>query len=425
MKVGPPIAYTLLCMSMAPISAMNLLGNRSWTLQPTRLHHNQKRTLHIRQLNGAELPHAVEKCPVAGSVLLASGYVQNLYRYGDENSPTVQLVRRLFHEHENIFAPSISKSSPALSITPERSAQLIQSIDKQVSEKDREKIITQWRADHEKITQGEKLTKSQVTRVLDLIEAAKKERTVRVYPYPILPWIISGFTAAKAQNHSEIEQYLTGIGHPKRVSDYDADTLINECKGHIAMVQFERAPWKALMNDKGHNFCVAHILNHDGYITSKRPPLIENLSCGFKGQSPVTTCQEDALRSLVNCFVYDPEERKYDYTRVPTISVVHPDLKSFYTNNSSIDTQGGHEAAQAWMDIVSGLPGIEYCAGQPDARYELQPSINNVFMLLNRLLCNNTARDFTDLGTKLSSNYRLVTFTVAQESDYRGTIVPR
>ena len=404
-------------MSMAPMNAMNLLGNRSWTLQPTRIQHNQKRTLHIRQLNGAELPHAVEKCPVAGSVLLASGYVQNLYRYGDENSPTVQLVRRLFHEHENIFAPSISKSSPALSITPERSAQLIKSLDALTSENDREKIITQWRADHEKISGGEKLTKSQIIRVLDLIEAAKKERNSGTYPYPVLPWVISGFTAAKAETHAEIERYLVSIGYPQKVSDYVIDELLSDCK---ALTMSIRAHDNPLLHDKSHGIALAHILDCHGYIKSKLPPMVESLSCGFKEQPAVTTCQEDALRSLVNCFVYDPEGRKYNY--ILAASAVHSDLKNFYANHSSIDTQGGREAAQAWMDIVSGLPGIEYCAGRADARYELQPSIKNVFNLINRLLCDNTAHDFNDLGKKLSTPVRPVSFAIDQKSDREGII---
>lgn len=374
----------------------------------------QKRSLHVRQLCGAELPHDLEKCPVAASVILESGYFKNLHTYGDDQSATVQLVRRLFRNHHNIFSPSISPSSPALSITPERAGQLMHYLNAdRDSETSKDACIAAWRADHERIAAGEKLTKSQVGRILDLINAARTERSQGRYPYPILSWMISGFAAAKAQNHNEIERYLAALGQSApRVSDYDIAQLLEQSKAIFLRTIDE----ESLLLNRPHLYAVAHTLVAQGYCGYELPPIVQSGDCSFKEQKAVAVCQEDALRGLINCFVFDQSAHCYDWKKLPTFCVVHPDLKMFYEKYLSLEAQDSDEAARNWMDLVSGIHGIEYCTGAHDARYELQPSIENVFKLLNHFLCGGAAQTFDDVAQRLSSDQVKIEFCIEKKS---------
>lgn len=166
---------------------------------------------------------------------------------------------------------------------------------------------------------------------------------------------------------------------------------------------------------------------------NRSPPLRQG-KYGYRGQPAVADCAELVTRELLNALLWCEDSQSFDATRLPASAC--QSLRAFYATDGAAqqdrrcaDGSGDalgpsphatqrvrlgslsvaewfeappaeSKASQQWMDLVSGLPRVQYlcggggykrdaartAAGEASLRYEMAPTVGNVFECLAQLL---------------------------------------
>ena len=108
---------------------------------------------------------------------------------------------------------------------------------------------------------------------------------------------------------------------------------------------------------------------------------------GYDGQTPIADCVEACAREAIGLAIWDGA--KHDATRLPPSA--DPQLTSFFASG----TCHAAEAGQAWYNLLSARPRLQYMLGSsPGASegasaaraYELFPSVPNFVAAMESLL---------------------------------------
>lgn len=348
--------------------------------------------------------------PVVGVALLESRFLQNLHLLGDPQSPITQVVRELFHNHNfqtYDFRATIVPHKPSASLSFQRIAKIQQQLT--TGKQDRESFVEEWRSAHAEEKKS-RISVNKFNQFLDLIAHAQKASEAQGYPCAISS-ILAALAMRKSFISDDVQQYLAHHGIDKSVGAYDGLHALDFSKKFfgrtglfvedlVGSATFESAA-VALMLSQNTAFSLA-------------PEVDGSIYCGFGGGIPCATCHEASLRDMINNLVFDAENNRYDCA-VLSDAPVHSTLKSFYTEFSSPAEHNNQQAAQAWMNIVSGLPGVSYERGRGEYAYEISGNTKSSFVVLNHLLCSSTAKNWDDLGRLLSGDVRTVKFTVSRD----------
>lgn len=402
--------------SRVPVSKTGVTSNKSAYISI--------RQIHPAMLKGADCGET-SISPVTGALMIESQFIKNLFIFGDQQSPTVRLLRDIFYMQDGLLSPTVNYSKPAASLTVPLIANLQQVAYGKFSTKSANDLIAQWRANHQQITQA-KLSYSRIQRFLDLVmSAAFESRNGNTLP-DMVPMLISAFAMEKSRIPDDVKMYLAALGKDVQVATYPG-TLYEDFESELYKNFINRSKMTKLLDEQRFGTAASALMVRKNYASKYVPPAVDRtIRCGFKGQEARPTCQEGSIRDLINILIYNPEKQSYDLTCLPHQKIIHPTLAAFYTDNPTTVEQNTHTVGQQWMDIVSGLPNVSYELGEGDRKYELSATTDTVFAVLNHLLCSDTAKDWDDLSKKLSDAQRTITFAtkldVSEELTSEGVI---
>ena len=150
---------------------------------------------------------------------------------------------------------------------------------------------------------------------------------------------------------------------------------------------------------------------------------------GYRGQPAVADCAEMCAREICNILLWDQAAQCFDDSRLPADS--SSSVRAFFSSGGaasceqlrtalgSMNDRGNHSnrddagdvhdhewhagppvytrSAEAWFQLVSGLPDVPYLSGIPGSRYELAPTIDAVMRCLGVLFGKPHVRTPADL----------------------------
>jgi tetratricopeptide (TPR) repeat protein len=155
---------------------------------------------------------------------------------------------------------------------------------------------------------------------------------------------------------------------------------------------FEQIVYLALIPDRFPpvvSYTTAHY-TYQPYITvpGAAPAVTETI--GTRVHFP--DCMETTLRNLTNFILYDAKTRTF---KIPNDLNPIGELKSFYNTYVSTAHINNTQAHDAWTQVVENIPGASYAKelSERSIRYELNPSIANVMVILNHIFGLNLFAD--------------------------------
>ncbi len=395
---------------------------------------NFNRFLHIDQLKGLYSSlHDTKKhlSPVHGAAFIESGYLKNLYTYGNKNDAMVQLLgatgKGLFHAHGEEFKPTNNKSLPGSSLTPAVLGTIVGALENGSLQKPEtiDAITKQWRATHKEKNKGEALSEKKVHNLISLIAQSADEcdptnQTSRYLPYTVHS-ILNGFLYKKAEKKDEVKQYFDNIstytpvikdGHEQYVdamyTDTDLDTYVDDLQK--IPCEWSNNEQQKFVTSQDHYEQTVHTIVKEKQMAM--PSRVELSLYSYRNQASTPNCMEASMHNIFNWLCYRPGSTTFDLTMLPDNINPHEKLKQFYTDHASLSEVSDKNVGQAWMNMVSGHDFLKYKKGN----YDLNGRISNLINLTNYLL-NTNATTLDELGKQLSDNKRTVEFVADDVKD--------
>src|SRR5258708_36111167 len=88
------------------------------------------------------------------------------------------------------------------------------------------------------------------------------------------------------------------------------------------------------------------------------PPQVVRSSYGYQEQEPRSNCVDAAMQDLFNILIYNAQTQSFDLSLLPSNLKVNDAFKRFYDDHGGVNVINTQEVGQAFMDLVSGIPGI-------------------------------------------------------------------
>lgn len=427
-------SFQLNCMRSAVLPAFQ--STMLHSSRPLQLHAG-KRFLHFNHLKGLYTgltDEAKPYSPVHAAALAESGWVKRLYEVGNKEDATVKLLNDektgLFFLRDNQFRPTQNKSNPCYSLNPPLIGTMIGGLvtEKLNDQKFKSEVLKAWREEHKKMT-GEVGSVSKMSAIIDRVYGSSLESKDPESLY--LPHTTESLLLAhlyrKTSDKSQMVSYLQTLN--KYVPTFDVlincDQLVNEHYTSEEKQKYSETissnwPDQELLNkylDTDYEQTVYRAIKN----RFKKPPQVTQGSYAY-GPSTVKRpdCFETSMRDIFNHLLINNRNNRdttFDLSMLPQGLNVRPEFVKFYTDYAGFDTVNNMKnsaivsAGQAWMNIVSHIPRIDYRYGN----YEISSSIKNMIHLFNNLLnCNVTTLE--ELGAVLSDNRRTVTFKAVRDS---------
>ena len=369
----------------------------------------RRRNLHARHAKGAAtllLPDCLHLSPVHGLLIYGSPALGSLWAEGaDDGPPVARLARALFnrHEPEEPLVPARNKSLPAVYLTPElqghclglalrdasggevRSSLYGLGVDAIARESGvsiarferlvglmREAVRTTHPL-HDSTGGSVVLAGTSVVlafvwatapnkrSLLDFLMALRphlEEQESRLFTPEASPHCSEWLSSFEEPFGKEVTYMLGGGSRSVAPSDTELEAL---CDGHwIPPAALERLAFQ--------------LVERSGCA-----PEIPQQVYGYRGQPPMADCVEACAREALGFALWDGNG--HDTSRLPPSS--DPRMLDYFGGGVC----DGMESGQAWYDLVSARPGLEYMLGtSPDEEYELSPSVDNFAATLSSLL---------------------------------------
>lgn len=352
--------------------------------------------------------------PLNGVPLIETPYLQNIYTFANPDEPTTKVVTSLFHCLDGNLRTTQNKSLPGYSLNSELVADIIGHLENQTFnvQATQQKLIKEWQRIHKQQT-GNHLSKTKTKILLDHIynsysSTLDHSRSLHI-PY-ITQIILMSFLYRKSENKSELFDYLERLNQhipvlkkqPNKISpdNYTAEELKEKEDQFISLSTQEKK--NKIVTEYTEPIISAQL--HKIRANSLFPPIVLLAVYGYKSQPVVPNCCETAMQDLCNMLLANPETKRFDLGMVPKNIQLHNDLKEFYTNYPFYASVNEQKIGQAWMNLVSDRPGIEY---KEKNNYELIPDATNHLKLLN-FLFNINATSWEELGELLSDERRTI-----------------
>lgn len=393
--------------SAAGAEGVRAVARRAWTAGP--LLPSSLRGLKARQIPGAPqvaFPKTYPTWPAPlsahpGTGLLWKGLTRRIYEFGDPNSNLVKLLRHdksgMFNLFQQTFRPSALKSNPFYSFSGKIAGEVIRAVnDGSILEtKTLDSIATMWRAQHLEIT-GEQVTRTRINQALQLIVRAAEDEIIGGKIPP-------GSLGSVLMSH----QVMLG----------DAAKSLPNIYRHLGIELShdpgQEQPQNLPVRDNPTEFLVRATGADENSII---PPPVQQGYPSFKGQPPRPDCVEASMHEFINMLAFDPTTGTFKLQEALNHLPLSQGLIDFYQRYDQADGSTIVNSREDFYNIVSGLPGIEYLAGDN----EIKGSVENIVQIYNRLL-GTTATNFDELAQQLSSEKMTVSITpVESRRDFKA-----
>jgi hypothetical protein len=349
--------------------------------------------------------------PIHGVALSKTNLLEKMWTTNLSDDIFSKLVRTLFHKQESQFKPSIL--SPINSLSPAIEGLILGALSQNKLQETEIKnyIISQWY--RESVKTNATIEKSKFEKkahtVLILFESAysKHRNTMQA--------ILLNFLALKADSKKDMVDYLK-----------NTEQFLPVFKSNVDLSAITLSQYSPMcLNDN--NVTIDSILtNNDSYeqaicsfiyqkeFSSIYPPQVMHSYYSFKEQEVCSDCSEAAMRSLFNILLYDIENKCFSLSQLPSHIKPSQQFKAFYEIQNSLGTINTQQTGQAFMNLVSDIPGVSY----NNSNYELKSidSDKNLITLSNYLLGIN-AHNLDELGYMLSDEKRTISFTLQNNID--------
>jgi hypothetical protein len=343
-------------------------------------------------------------------------YFPNVYEYGSPLHPLAKLIRALFYKQDTQFRPTQNKSNPAYALTPQLLGHLISLIEDNAlnDAKKRQELFTTWKKEYAALT-SDKISNAKVESFLQLVsDAAAHDKTQTIN-------ILLGFLYHKANDKKDLAAYVNALQKqspvlsnelaPAFVDDnFDTDNILaqplrtnKDSMSQMLTTQFDGTVAKLITERKK---------------LSIYPPDVIQSNYGYNGQPSRPNCVETAFNGMYNILLYDTTTHSFDLNLLPKAAVLNDQFKQFYTTICTPETVNSPAVGQAFMNMVSDIPGIKY---ESNKNYELEAASceQNFLQLTNRFFGLN-AQNYDELGQQLSTDKRAVKFKVKKRHCFRN-----
>lgn len=354
-------------------------------------------------------PQAKPFSPIHGAALIETGALEKMWLYGPAEDVVAQLVRALFYKQESQFKPTELKSAAAYALNPDILGLVMGVIasDRLQDPSVRKYIISQWRTEYKTITSGDEISFKKVDELLNLIELAYKENPIMTRS------VLLSFLYMKANNKHDLIHYLESVEvyipvfendpHFDYEKMLDAKYTINDYEAFEE--EISGAPAESALTGS-YEKATATIIHQKKY-GALYPPKIVRSRYGFKNQIDRPDCVETALRDLWNILLFYPITNSFDVSLLSTTRIPAQALVNFYELQRTADMVNDQKVGQAFMNMVSGLPGISY--RQSDYELTASDTANNFLALTNQFF-GTDALNLRELGEMLSNQDRKISF---------------
>jgi hypothetical protein len=371
-----------------------------------------KRIIHTDSIKGFYrklMPSARHLSPIHGIGLIEGNFLKNLYKFGNKDDATTQLVADqkygIFHLRGGIVWPTRKKSNPGCSLSPEVLGAIIGSLEKGILSTSKSEIVSAIRQSHYQKT-GSAISSTKVNMLMGLIEDSANECDRNNKKSTYLPGttqqILLAYLYKKSNDKSDMIRYLKSLEKYISVtfgaSEYAA--LLHDSYTSDALS--EDVPLNtSLLQDRYEQVIYRFLKAKD--LNPIYPKLVEQSLYSYKTQPLVADCMESSMRSVCNVLLSDTTSSFFNLDILPKNLKLHPSLKKFYTDFNSFEVINNEAAGQAWMNMVSDIEGMVY----KHQNYELRAHERNVIPLCNHLF-GTTAETLCELSEQLSDERRIV-----------------
>jgi ankyrin repeat protein len=395
----------------------------------------QKRTLYTpEKLKGLYTGLSEELQPISpvfGAAKSASGVLQKIYAVESDNpAPALKLVKALFYQHGEQFKPTENKSNAAYALNPGILGLVIGAAEKNKLQDPevRKYIINEWRAEYKRITDEKKpFSETKINNLLTIINDEYKQDINSARS------ILLSFLCEKADLTSDHDMihYLSGVNQflPIFAKEDKGSEKLRTLFTQQSYIPKDYAVLRSQLKSVGENqaanvaetedfeLAVATILDQKRNV-SIYPPQVVRSSYGYQGQGIRPNCVETAMQDLFNILLYNAQTQSFDVSLLPSTLKINDAFRRFYEDCKSVNVINTKEVGQAFMNLVSGIPGIIYRSGN----YELPGARESNFLMLANYLLGTNAQDLHELGQILSDNRRVITFTLHPVDERTGVI---
>lgn len=403
----------------------------------------QKRTFYTAESikKFSKLPQELRiVSPVYGIAKKESGALERMYVV-ESNAPAIKLVQSLFHHVGNQFLPTRHISNPACALDAQMLGLVIGAAENNTLQDPltRAYIAGQWRDAYQKIaTQVKRAdgTVRSVKEVCKLMQVVDSKIDILltiiddeyVHDKNSARSILLALCALKADLTSEHDMvnYFSAVNHVKNqcVISHEASKknalLSKKNYTHKDYTNFKDKAGKIKPRKtmdfvaKKCELAIGAMLNAKRNI-SLYPPVVVRGMYGYQGQHARPSCIETAFHDLFNILLYNHETQLFDLSYLPTGLPLNKAFKSFYENYKDPHHSNLILVGQAFMDIVSGIDGVDY---YQQKNYELNSNPDNFLKIANHLF-GIQALSLSDLGAIVSDHRRAITF-ILDEVNAKG-----
>ncbi len=324
--------------------------------------------------------------PAVGLLLLEGTLGKKIY---DEESPRGQFARNVFHCLDGRLRQTALQGNPFYSIDAVTLGKLARAaFENKLNEFIAGDATVAWHQTH--CTQSPFFSKFK-----DFKKALKK----RLNPLEQMKledraYVFSMLAVAQSQKEDDFKAYSMGLGIDVCPEQFDPSTL-SKAK------QMDIEEMITMLSHIKKN-------NYDQLVPSGQ------LSARYQHHQSVAICGEQSLWAFVNLVLYNKEKNYLDLSLLPATVHVLPAFKVFIEKYKNIEgTQYYSNAANEWMSLVSGIPGVKY----EEADYEISTDIHTTVKIMNHLFgCNaQSIQEYEDI---LSTQTRTVSIEGARNDEY-------
>ena len=372
-----------------------------------------RRRLHARHAKAAATllsPDRLHLSPVHGLLLYGSPALGSLWAEGERDGPAVaRLARALFNRHEakEPLVPARNRSAPAVWLTPELQGHCLGLALRGAPEAEVRSHLIALGVDA--IARESKVSIARFERLVALLgeagrspqllsggsseetgvelcgttvmlayvwATARSKRCLLAFLTSLQPHVESCASAEGAffdpATLPACADWLDGFDEPF------GDQVTFMLGGGSRSIPPEEAELEALCEGSEVPPSALEQLAFQLVARSGCAPEVAQQVYGYRGQPPIADCVEACIREALGLAMWDGAA--FDASQLPASS--DEGLVDYFGGASE-----GREAGQAWFDLLSARPGLDYMLGScQKEKYELFPSIVNFADSLSSLL---------------------------------------
>ncbi len=350
--------------------------------------------------------------PVIGAFACSSELLRNIYLWGPDEWKTSILVKQLFHiviigdVAEDLLLDQ-KWSNPVIGFDGELVGNIVSWLKSGKSEQQKKEIVENIVTKHQNAIQkvggqsGNVVSEKKAKDYLNVI-AMSYDFDAQVTLMMLTAVLYLKFDIKKQEMINYLVALQAGMGDGVFTS-----LLTREKQEELVALEYSDQELNTGSFEK--EKAMVRDINSKNFSSNVSPQVLQG-RYGFNNHRAVANCAETALNDLLNIIAYNDVEKKFTVTMLPEAvqSSLSPRFRAFYEKYNDPKKVNIPEVQQAFMNMVSGIDGIEYVDGK---NYEIEPTIENLLKVVNYLLGIN-AGTWQELGSLLSTSQREISCEV-------------